>query len=165
MSKLYWSDILIVAASGKTKIGLDEAVFTGYYDQNNQPILTGDIYGFVIKTFNYIHAFAVRRLSETKYKFMDDYGRIRGNATFDDIDVNQNSSNLILVKGNGLYGYISNNGDWVIPAEYTEASNSECYETNADCLKGYFKVKKIDGQTFFVNADGKIVDEISIQKQ
>lgn len=165
MAQLQWKDIKLTAEQSKTKIGLDDAMFTGYFDVNNDPITADDLFGLSVTTLENINGFAVKNSSETKYRFMDDYGRTKGNARFDEIKPDQSRGSMILVKDNGKFGYLDQQGNWAIPAEYAEATDKECTEDNADCLKGYYKVKKDNEQNYFVNAEGKITDGKNAEKQ
>lgn len=156
LAKLEWKDIVVTAESNKTKIGLDKAIFTGYFFKKNPPLLAEDVYGLNVFSFEYNDGLAVKMFADNKYKYMDNWGRIKGNAEFDEVYTLQSKSPMIWAKNEGLYGYINFDGNWAVQPIYTEASKSECFEKDA-CLPGYFKVKNAEGKEFLVNNKGNIV--------
>jgi len=156
MARLNWKDISITAESNKTKIGLDKAMFTGYYNKKNPPVLDSDVYGMNVRSFQYNDGLAVKPLNAKKYKYMDNWGRIPGNAEFDEANYSQNKSKMLWAVNDGKYGYINLQGNWAVQPIYAEAAKTECFEKDA-CITGYFKVKDAEGKEFLVNWEGKVV--------
>ncbi len=169
MKKINWYDVEIFAKNKKMQIALDNAVFTGYLDEENEKLGLYELERFssisFLKVYGRSDIFIVNE--NGKQKLMDDRGRMTKDA-FDRIDYTYSGNWFIVTnESKTLKGYIDSKGNEMLPMKYKDLATSLCNENTKDCFAiGSYKIVDNTGEVFYINPETKeLVNEAEARQK